>query len=162
AGERIARELACGFAGWPVVARTVYFDMVITRLADAGEIGCVLNLAAGLDARPYRLDLPSTRVWTEVDLPEMHECKTRRLAGAARGEPRQAGPRDGEGERAPSLGPRRWPRVLPALRVGAGRGALVMGGVGQLGPPALVHARPGDGHAPRQAGRPAPHRPPRA
>ena len=52
AGERIARELACGFAGWPVVARTVYFDMVITRLADAGEIGCVLNLAAGLDARP--------------------------------------------------------------------------------------------------------------
>src|SRR5437879_2330793 len=82
AGERIARELAYGLAGWPVVARTVYFDMVITRLADAGEIGCVLNLAAGLDARPYRLDLPSTLLWIEVDLPDMLEYKASRLAEA--------------------------------------------------------------------------------
>jgi methyltransferase (TIGR00027 family) len=81
-GERVARELAYGFAGWPVVARTVYFDAVVTRLAAAGEIACVLNLAAGLDARPYRLDLPPTLRWIEVDLPDMLEHKTSRLAGS--------------------------------------------------------------------------------
>jgi methyltransferase (TIGR00027 family) len=80
-GEQIAREMAYCCAGWPVVARTVYFDAVVTRLAAAGEIACVLNLAAGLDARPYRLDLPSTLRWIEVDLPDMLDHKTARLAG---------------------------------------------------------------------------------
>src|SRR5207253_2638307 len=31
----------------------------------------VLNLAAGLDARPYRLELPASLQWIEVDLPEI-------------------------------------------------------------------------------------------
>jgi O-methyltransferase involved in polyketide biosynthesis len=31
----------------------------------------VLNLAAGLDARPYRLALPPTLRWLHVDLPDM-------------------------------------------------------------------------------------------
>jgi methyltransferase (TIGR00027 family) len=81
-GERIARELAYGQAGWPVAVRTVYFDAVVTRLARAGEIACVLNLAAGLDARPYRLDLPATLSWIEVDLPDVLDYKSGRLAGS--------------------------------------------------------------------------------
>ncbi len=36
-----------------------------------GGIDGVVNLAAGLDARPYRLQLPRTLRWIEVDLPAM-------------------------------------------------------------------------------------------
>ena len=79
-GERIARELASGLSGWPVVARTLFFDEVIARMARSGRIGCVLNLAAGLDARPYRLDLPRDLLWVEADLPDMLEYKVERLA----------------------------------------------------------------------------------
>ncbi len=79
-GERIARELASGVSGWPVVARTLFFDEVIARMARSGRIGCVLNLAAGLDARPYRLDLPGDLLWVEADLPDMLEYKVERLA----------------------------------------------------------------------------------
>jgi methyltransferase (TIGR00027 family) len=38
-----------------------------------------VNLAAGLDARPYRLPLPSTLRWVEVDLPEILEYKAEAL-----------------------------------------------------------------------------------
>jgi methyltransferase (TIGR00027 family) len=81
-GERIARDLSYGQAGWPVVARTLFFDSVVTRLAQAGAVACVVNLAAGLDARPYRLDLPSTLRWVEADLPDMLDYKALRLAGS--------------------------------------------------------------------------------
>jgi methyltransferase (TIGR00027 family) len=86
-GERIARNLRYGQAGWQVVARTVYFDSLITRLAMAEQVACVVNLAAGLDSRPYRLDLPSTLRWIEADLPDMIDYKASRLAGS---EPRCA------------------------------------------------------------------------
>jgi methyltransferase (TIGR00027 family) len=53
--------------GWWLVARTKIIDDAIARaIAD----GCdrVLNLAAGLDTRPYRLNLPSELSWIEADL----------------------------------------------------------------------------------------------
>ena len=40
----------------------------------------VINLAAGLDSRPYRLDLPSNLRWVEVDLPWMIDHKENLLA----------------------------------------------------------------------------------
>jgi methyltransferase (TIGR00027 family) len=40
----------------------------------------VLNLAAGLDARPYRMDLPAKLSWVEVDLPEILAYKDEVLA----------------------------------------------------------------------------------
>ena len=40
-----------------------------------------MNLAAGLDARPYRMALPSHLQWIEVDLPELLAYKTEQLAG---------------------------------------------------------------------------------
>jgi methyltransferase (TIGR00027 family) len=81
-GERIARELRLrlAFQAWPVIARTVVFDEVILRLAAAGSVACVLNLAAGLDSRPYRLDLPPDLGWIEADLPGILEYKERLLA----------------------------------------------------------------------------------
>jgi methyltransferase (TIGR00027 family) len=65
--------------GWWLVARTKIIDDVITQsIAD----GCdrVLNLAAGLDTRPYRLDLPADFCWVEADLPQLLAEKADLLA----------------------------------------------------------------------------------
>ena len=40
----------------------------------------MLNLAAGLDARPYRTKLAASLQWLEVDLPEILAYKERILA----------------------------------------------------------------------------------
>ncbi|MET9026412.1 SAM-dependent methyltransferase [Nocardia sp. NPDC004168] len=66
--------------GWPIVTRTKLIDDLIATAI--GE-GCdrVLNLAAGLDARPYRLDLPDELLWIEADLPEIVAEKDSALAG---------------------------------------------------------------------------------
>ncbi|SPM36561.1 methyltransferase [Mycobacterium rhizamassiliense] len=65
--------------GWWLVARTKLIDDAI---AAALANGCdrVLNLAAGLDTRPYRLDLPSELTWIEADLPKLLAEKTELLA----------------------------------------------------------------------------------
>ncbi len=55
---------------WSYVARTNLFDTFIAREVQAGA-DLVLNLAAGLDTRPYRMDLPPSLQWIEVDLPEL-------------------------------------------------------------------------------------------
>ena len=68
-------------SGWPLIARTKLIDdLVQAALAQGCE--CVLNLAAGLDARPYRLDLPESLRWIEADLPALLEEKERLLADA--------------------------------------------------------------------------------
>lgn len=66
-------------SGWWLVARTKLIDDAI---ADALAQGCdrVLNLAAGLDTRPYRLDLPPDLTWIEADLPKLLAEKTQVLA----------------------------------------------------------------------------------
>jgi methyltransferase (TIGR00027 family) len=53
---------------WPFTMRTVAFDDFILRDIAAG-CDVVINLAAGLDARPYRMALPPALTWIEVDLP---------------------------------------------------------------------------------------------
>jgi O-methyltransferase involved in polyketide biosynthesis len=40
----------------------------------------VVNLAAGLDARPYRLELPTSLQWVEIDLPEIVDPKRQTLS----------------------------------------------------------------------------------
>ena len=65
---------------WAWVSRTVNFDDFLERALDDGA-DAVLNLAAGLDARPYRMKLPSTLRWIEVDLPELLAYKETVLAG---------------------------------------------------------------------------------
>ncbi|WP_310766950.1 class I SAM-dependent methyltransferase [Mycobacterium sp. Z3061] len=65
--------------GWWLVARTkIIDDAILQAIGD----GCdrVLNLAAGLDTRPYRLPLPADLTWVEADLPQLLEEKTRLLA----------------------------------------------------------------------------------
>jgi methyltransferase (TIGR00027 family) len=65
---------------WAWMARTYLFDMFVSRVVKDGA-DLVLNLAAGLDARPYRMDLPSTLQWVEVDFPEIVSYKEEILAG---------------------------------------------------------------------------------
>jgi methyltransferase (TIGR00027 family) len=68
-------------SGWPLIARTKIIDDLV-QAAIAEGCDCVVNLAAGLDTRPYRLDLPASLRWIEADLPPMIEEKERLLADA--------------------------------------------------------------------------------
>jgi len=70
-GKQIA--LAMPFAeknSWPFIARTWLIDRLISQRVQHGA-DMIVNLAAGLDARPYRMDLPATLRWVEADLPEI-------------------------------------------------------------------------------------------
>ena len=70
-GEAIVRSMPGGAAtSWPMVVRTAVMDEIILRCLQQGA-KTVLNLAAGLDARPYRMALPPTLRWLHVDLPDM-------------------------------------------------------------------------------------------
>jgi len=79
-GEQILRSLANGRRmSWPMVVRTVVFDEIVTRLVRDEGADTVLNLASGLDARPWRLPLPESLRWIDVDLPEILGYKQRQL-----------------------------------------------------------------------------------
>ena len=78
-GRRIAHSLGrhARFGAWSLAIRTV----VIDELVKSAQPDVVLSLGAGLDTRPYRLDLPHGVRWIEVDIPRVIELKARRLAG---------------------------------------------------------------------------------
>jgi methyltransferase (TIGR00027 family) len=67
-------------SGWPMIVRTRLMDDLI---AESIREGCdrVLNLAAGLDTRPYRMDLPPSLDWIEADFGPMIDEKEKLLAG---------------------------------------------------------------------------------
>ncbi|MGH9365847.1 MAG: class I SAM-dependent methyltransferase [Thermoanaerobaculia bacterium] len=84
AGDR-GREIAASIPpkaqhDWAWVMRTVLFDRFITEKIRQG-VDLVLNLAAGLDARPYRMILPPALVWVEADLPDLLDYKEAILRG---------------------------------------------------------------------------------
>jgi methyltransferase (TIGR00027 family) len=83
-GARIAKSNPLGGRkggiGWPIVTRTYVIDQMIqAHIAQGGDM--VINLAAGLDTRPYRLEMPSSLQWIEVDLPEILAHKEEILQG---------------------------------------------------------------------------------
>jgi methyltransferase (TIGR00027 family) len=65
--------------GWAVVIRTCIIDDFI-RAAIAQGADTILNLGAGLDTRPYRMELPGSLAWIEVDYPDVVALKESRLA----------------------------------------------------------------------------------
>jgi methyltransferase (TIGR00027 family) len=83
AGERGARIVESSKfnleTSWAWVARTWLFDQLIGEQLAQG-VDMVVNLAAGLDARPYRMALPAALQWVEVDLPGILAYKEEILA----------------------------------------------------------------------------------
>jgi methyltransferase (TIGR00027 family) len=79
-GEEIVRAMGGQSIIWPIVVRTCIYDEIIMRLAKQKEIDTVINLAAGLDTRPYRLSLPPSLCWIEVDFPDVLAYKQEKLA----------------------------------------------------------------------------------
>lgn len=65
-----------------VTQRTATFDEIILRLVRDRGVTRILNLAAGFDTRPYRLDLPECLEWIEADLPDVISLKASLLQDA--------------------------------------------------------------------------------
>lgn len=85
--ERLAGERGARIAGvnkmrdaWAWTMRTVLFDELLREELRQGT-DLVVNLAAGLDARPYRMDLQPELRWIEVDLPVALDYKESVLGG---------------------------------------------------------------------------------
>jgi methyltransferase (TIGR00027 family) len=78
-GEQIARMMPLGGDNaWFMITRTYLIDKFIQAELQRGT-DLVVNLAAGLDSRPYRMQLPASLRWVEVDLPEILDYKEKVL-----------------------------------------------------------------------------------
>ncbi len=76
-GTAIVDGMKSGRAmAWAMIVRTAVFDEIILDRVRNGGVDTVLNLAAGLDARAWRMPLPPTLRWIDVDLPGILEYKT--------------------------------------------------------------------------------------
>jgi methyltransferase (TIGR00027 family) len=81
-GHQILRSMPKGRAlAWPMIVRTAIFDEIILDAIRKRGADLVLNLAAGLDARPWRLALPPSLHWVDADLPGILNYKTEMLRG---------------------------------------------------------------------------------
>jgi methyltransferase (TIGR00027 family) len=66
---------------WSVIIRTTIIDSYLLHLVNHEGVDTVINLGAGLDTRPYRMQhLPASLRWIEVDYPQIIEHKTALLA----------------------------------------------------------------------------------
>ncbi len=64
---------------WSYVARTWLVDQIVEREVNSGT-DMVIDLAAGLDTRAYRMALPSSLKWVDIDLPDILNYKREILA----------------------------------------------------------------------------------
>ncbi len=79
-GKKLARHMGIERAmAWSMSLRTYIIDSYILD-AIAGGVDCVVNLGAGLDTRPYRLNLKPDFPWIEVDFPTIITFKNEALA----------------------------------------------------------------------------------
>jgi methyltransferase (TIGR00027 family) len=80
-GEEIVATIKRGRQmAWSMIVRTAVFDEIILARVAAGA-DLVVNLAAGLDTRPWRMALPPSLRWVDVDLPDILGYKTEALRG---------------------------------------------------------------------------------
>lgn len=81
-GELIAlKTQGSRYTAWSVVIRTLIIDEFIENLLSK-NIDTVVNLGAGLDTRPYRLNMNSDLRWIEVDFPKIIDLKNEKLKEA--------------------------------------------------------------------------------
>lgn len=82
-GAEIVRTMKNGRAtAWAMIVRTQVFDEIVMAEIATDNIELVLNLAAGLDARPWRLSLPASLRWVDVDLPDILRYKLQTIGDA--------------------------------------------------------------------------------
>jgi methyltransferase (TIGR00027 family) len=82
-GEAILDSIPKGRqVAWPMIVRTQVMDEILLRAIAQENVDTVLNLASGLDARPYRLPLPASLRWVEVDFDDVLTYKQALLAAA--------------------------------------------------------------------------------
>lgn len=80
-GRELAASMPLGSAiDYALVVRTIAIDRLLAEAFSRGAKR-VVNLGAGLDARPYRLRLPPSIDWVEVDFPALISGKESLLAG---------------------------------------------------------------------------------
>ena len=87
AGER-GMAIACALIGlermcFGIGIRSRFLDELLLDTISAHGIATVLSVGAGLDTRPWRLELPATMRWIEVDFPDMLDYKDAIMAAAA-------------------------------------------------------------------------------
>ncbi|HYT70264.1 MAG TPA: class I SAM-dependent methyltransferase [Gemmatimonadales bacterium] len=81
-GEQIVATMPKARAwAWPMIVRTAVMDELILRAIARDGVGTVLNLAAGLDTRAYRLPLAPSLRWIDVDFPDVVAYKKKQLTG---------------------------------------------------------------------------------
>jgi methyltransferase (TIGR00027 family) len=75
-GRRIVESLGkhAGVSTWTLAMRTCIIDAYIHESLAQG-VTQIVNLGAGLDTRPYRMDLPASLQWVEVDIPKIIDLK---------------------------------------------------------------------------------------
>ncbi len=74
-GAKLAKHMGIERAmAWSMALRTWIIDRYIAEQVAAGCDGFI-NLGAGLDTRPYRLDLPNDFKWIEVDFQHVIDYK---------------------------------------------------------------------------------------
>ncbi len=80
-GEAIVKNMPRGAAmAWPMIVRTRVIDELVNECVAKGA-KTVLNLAAGLDTRPWRMMLPAGLRWIHVDMPDMIDYMKQQMAG---------------------------------------------------------------------------------
>ncbi|MFL5583005.1 MAG: class I SAM-dependent methyltransferase [Gemmatimonadaceae bacterium] len=121
-GEEIVRTLPqARRMAWSMIVRTAVFDEIImARVRDGADL--VVNLAAGLDARPWRLELPKALRWVDVDLPGILAQKAETLRDAVPSCRYEAVPAD-------LSDPAVRAETLPRIGAGASRGLVVSEGL---------------------------------
>ena len=73
-----------GITGWQLMCfgigvRTRFLDDLVIETIARESIEVVLSVGAGLDTRPWRLELPRDLRWIEADFPEMLSYKARAM-----------------------------------------------------------------------------------
>ncbi|AUN98944.1 SAM-dependent methyltransferase [Bacteriovorax stolpii] len=66
------------WTNWTVVMRTYIIDQMIRDLIARG-VTTFINMGAGLDSRPYRMNLDAHINWVEIDFPHIIEHKSKVL-----------------------------------------------------------------------------------
>lgn len=64
-----------------MAVRTRFLDELLAEVLAEDEITTVLSVGCGLDTRPWRLELPSSLRWVEVDFPAILDYKYGLMAG---------------------------------------------------------------------------------